>query len=93
MDKLIELTEELKKELDELPLFIEYKRVKEEFENSKEIQDLKREIVRAKNENRIEDHKALLEKYNSHPLVINYLNLEDEVRQYLKEISEILNKK
>ena len=93
MDKVLKLAEELKKELDALPLFIEYKRVKNNLENNPEIQELKKEIVRAKNENRLQDHKELLARYNNHPLYLNFVRLDDEVSEYLKEIVNILNKK
>ena len=93
MDKILELTEELKKELDSLPLFIEYKRVKNAYDNSEEINELKKQIVRAKNENRMDDYKALLDKFHSHPLYDSYTQLEEEVKDYLREISKILNKK
>ncbi len=91
MNRAIELTYELKKELDSLPLFQEYKRVKEIIDNSSEINELKKEIVR--NVNNKEKHKALLEQYNSNPIVSNFKELESEVSEYLKEICEIINKK
>ena len=91
MNKIIELSHKLREELDKLPLFIEYKSTKKEIENNIELKELKKLIVRAKNENRLEDQKELLQKYNSHPLVVNYNNLQNEVRDYLKEISDILN--
>ena len=93
MDRIIELTQELKDELDKLPLFQEYKSLKKEIEESSEIKALKKEIVRAKNENRLDDHKALLKEYDNHPLVANFNIIEEEVKNYLKQISEILNKK
>ena len=93
MDKIIELTNELKSKLDKLPLFQEYKSLKKEVEESTELKKLKKDIVRAKNENRLDDHKMLLEKYNTHPLVTNFNIIEEEVKNYLKQISEILNKK
>ena len=91
MNRAIELTYELKKELDSLPLFQEYKRVKEIIDNSSEINELKKEIAR--NVNNKEKHKALLEQYNSNPIVSNFKELESEVSEYLKEICEIINKK
>lgn len=93
MDKILEKTRDLKRNLDELELFKEYKSVKFAVENNEEIYELKKLIVRAKNENRIEEQKVLLEKYNSHPLIINLNELEEEVKTYLKEISDILNEK
>ena len=92
MDRIIEKTWDLKRNLDELELFKEYKSVKKSIENSEELRELKKQIVRAKNENRIEDQKFLLEQYNTHPLVINFNELEEEVASYLKEVSDILNK-
>ena len=93
MDKILVIAQELKDELDSLPLFQEYKSLKEEMDNSSELKELKKEIVRAKNENRLDDHKKLLSQYDSHPLVVNYHIIEEEVINYLKQISEILNKK
>lgn len=93
MDKIIELTTNLKKELDQLPLFIDYKKAKSSYDDNEEIKELKKQIVRAKNENRLDDQKALLNELHSHPLYVNYMELESEVRDYLQEVSKILNKK
>ena len=93
MDRVLELTQELKDELDKLPLFQEYKSLRKEIDESSDLQELKKQIVRAKNENRLEDHKKLLQEYNSHPLIVNFNIIEEEVKNYLSQISEILNKK
>ena len=93
MNKILELTEELKKELDQLPLFIEYKRMKNAYDEDEEIGELKKQIVRAKNENRMDDYKVLLDKFHKHPVYLNFVNAEEEVKEYLQEISKILNKK
>ena len=93
MDRITELANELKKELDNLPLFQEYKRVKSLVESSNEIEDLKKQIALAKLHNENDKHKALLKQYNSHPLIVNLNALENEVCDYLKQISEIVNKK
>ena len=91
MDKVLEIAQELKDELDKLPLFIEYKRIKSLYDNNEEINNLKKLIVRAKNENRLEDHTSLLEELHHHPLYINYMELHNEVEDYLKEIAKELN--
>ena len=93
MDRVLELTQELKDELDKLPLFQEYKSLRKEIDESSDLQELKKQIVRAKNENRLEDHKKLLQEYNYHPLIVNFNIIEEEVKNYLSQISEILNKK
>ena len=92
MDKIIEKTRDLKENLDNLELFKEYKRIKALVTESEELNTLKKDIVRAKNEGRLDDHKNLLDKYNNHPLILNQKELEDEVANYLKEVSDILNK-
>lgn len=93
MDELINLAQDLKKELEQLPLFIEYKKVKEAVDNSIEIKELKKQIIRAKNEGRLDEHKKLLSQYDSHPLIVNLRALEEDTKDYLTEIVEILNKK
>ncbi len=89
MNRAIELTYELKKELDSLPLFQEYKRIKGLVDNSEELKELKAEITKSPKDKK----EALLKQYNSHPLVVNYKELEGEVSEYLLQICEIINKK
>lgn len=91
MDKILEKTAVLRENLDELAIFKEYKSLKEVIQKDPEIKELKKQIVRAKNENRLEDHKRLLDEYNSHPLIVNFGVIENEVKEYLKEVSDILN--
>ena len=91
MNKEIEIAKELKKEIDSLPLFQEYKRIRELVDNSDEIKELKAEIAKSVNDK--EKHKELLNRYNTHPLIVNLNELEIEVRDYLKEITDIINKK
>lgn len=90
MNRAIELTYELKKEIDSLPLFQEYKRIKELVDSSEELNELKKEIARTSDK---EKKNELLKQYNSHPLMINYKELETEVSEYLLQICEIINKK
>ena len=92
MNDVYELSKELKEELDKLPLFVEYSRVKGLYEASEEIKKLKRDITRAKIENRDDDYRYLKQKYDNHPLIQNCLSLQDEVDDYLREVSNIINK-
>lgn len=93
MNEILELSKELKEELDNLPLFKEYKRVEALYLSNNDIIELKKQIVRAKNENRLDDHEKLLKEYNSHPLVENYFSLKEEVMEYLKEVSKVIQEK
>lgn len=91
MSDVIELSKELRKELDNNPTIIEYHRYKDLVDNDKELIILRNEIKKSVND--LEKRKKLLEQYNSSPIVANYNILKEEVRLILKEISEIINKK
>lgn len=92
-NELLEKCRTLKEELDNLPLFKEYYHLKEIIEHNEEISSLKKQIAIAKEENRIDDCNLLISKYNSNPLIVNYSNVRSEVVSYLKEISEIIQRK
>ena len=89
----IELAKELKQEIDKLPLFQEYLRIKDLLEKDESVNSLKKEIALAKQNGNNELHKELLNKYNSHPIVTNYSILQNEVYEYLKQVTDIINKK
>ena len=91
MSDVIELSKELRKELDNNPTIIEYHRYKDLVDNDKELIILRNEIKKSVND--LEKRKKLLEHYNSSPIVANYNILKEEVRLILKEISDIINKK
>ena len=91
MSDVIKLTKELKQDLDNLPLFQEYKRVKELVSSNEELNELHKEICQVSKTQDKAKHQALLERYNSHPLIVNLRELEGEVREYLAQISEIIN--
>ena len=93
MNETIELAHELKKEILNDPLIVEYLRIKNLYQSNDEINALKHDISLAKAHHQNELHKELLAKYNSHPLVVNYNVLKEEVNEYLLEISKIVNKK
>ena len=93
MDEILKLAKELKDEIDKLPLFQEYNRVKKLLEDDPEIKQLKKEIALAKSRGDDNTHQELLARYNNHPLVVNYTSLQIEVYEYLKQVSDIVNKK
>ena len=93
MNESIKLAKELKEEILKEPLIVEYLRVKELVESNEEINSLKKQIALAKANKDNDLHKLLLDRYNNHPLVVNYNILKEEVNEYLLEISKIVNKK
>lgn len=90
-DKIIISALAVKEKLLSLPEVIDYFKNKEQFENNEELKQLKKLIVRSKNEGRLADHKTLLDKYNNHPLVVNYNSSKEIVKDLLKEIKDILD--
>ena len=91
MDKIEKATLELKEYLLTLPEVKEYLSLKKAYEEDANIKELKKQIVRAKNENRMDDYKSLKKEFDNNPLVNNYLSAKEEVNQILSEISKILN--
>ena len=89
MNKIIEEAKNLKAALLEEPLIQEYLRVKNIFENNKELKLKRDEIALAKSNNSI-DYLTLKKEYEDHPLVVNYYTLKGEVYDLLKEIENEL---
>ena len=89
MDKIIDLTKELKEQISSLPVYKEFLKNKEILENNEELQRKREEI--AKNLNNSKLHDQLLNEYNSHPLVVNYNTSREELNATLITIKNILN--
>ena len=81
MDKILELTKELKEEINKLPEMQEYLRLKELLEKDNELADLRKEMARLANIGKIKERDNLLKIYNSHPLVNNYYAAKEEIKK------------
>lgn len=90
MDKVLELTKELKEEINKLPEMQEYLRLKELLENDNELADMRKEIARLANQGKIQERDNLLKIYNSHPLVSNYYTAKEEIEKILNTIKTII---
>lgn len=90
MNELENTLQELKDRLDQLPLINEFLRVKEIYEKDAELVEMRENIARLASEGKKEEHQALLDIYNSHPIVVNYNLLREDVGNLLNEIKEIL---
>lgn len=88
MSSVEEKTLELKEELFSLNEVKEYLRVKKLFEDSEELQELRRKVANCKDN---ELKQKLVNEYNSHPLVVNFYASREEVKEILKTIQNILN--
>ena len=91
MDNIEKAAKELKDYLLTLPEVKEYLSLKKAYEEDSSINELKKQIVRAKNENRMDDYSTYKKEFDEHPLVNNYLASKEEVNEILKEIAKILN--
>lgn len=91
MDEILTKAKEIREEVDSLPQVKEYYRLKELYENDDELKRLRGEIARLASEGKNKQRKALLEIYNSHPLVSNYNQAKEEVIILLNEIKNILD--
>ena len=91
MDEILTKAKEIREEVDKLPQVKEYYRLKELYENDDELKRLRGEIARLASEGKNKQRKALLEIYNSHPLVSNYNQAKEEVIILLNEIKNILD--
>ena len=91
-----------KNALMELPLVKEYIALKEALRTSEELKDVRLELVRLQKEMTLnvnnpakhasikQNYDELKNKYDNHPLVLNYKETEEEVYNLLKEIQNIL---
>lgn len=90
MDEVIEKAKKLKVEIDNLPEMKEYLRLKKLLENDAELANMRSEIARLENEGKKKEKENLLNIYNSHPLVNNYLLAKEEITTILLSISQII---
>ena len=91
MTNIDEALKTLKAELDNSSVIKEYLRLKEVIENDEDLKSMRKEIARLTNENKKEEHDALLEIYNSHPIVVNYQLAREEVVSLLSQIKDVLS--
>lgn len=91
MNRIDQLARELRQELENLDIIKEYNKVKSEVDSNQDLNYLKAKIAKSTNDKEL--HRKLLDEYNSHPLVSNLHELENEVEVLLKEVTEIINKK
>ena len=52
---------------------------------------MRKDIARLTSEGKNKEHDALIDIYNSHPIVVNYQQAREEVISLLNEIKNILS--
>lgn len=104
MTKIEDLASKLNKEILELDVVLEYKKYEQLINNNEELKllenelkDLQKLIVNKKakqDDDVVEVIKVYQEKkeyYENHPLVVNYLYLQNEVNELLQTINQQIN--
>lgn len=86
MNKVDEAILSLKNGLDNNELIKEYKQLKTAIDNSNELLDLQNAILEYNKKNEIKKMNELKAIYESHPLIVNFYNIKDEVNTLLNEI-------
>lgn len=90
VDEVIELANKLKDKINELPEMKEYLNLKHLLENDKELSNMRKDIARLESLGKTKEKEALLNIYNSHPLVNNYYLAKEEIKSILLTISNII---
>ena len=90
MDKVIEKAHELKLAIDETNEMKEFLKNKEQFENSKDVIELKHDIANLRAKGKIVEANNLQAIYDNHPVVVNYLASKDALYELLKTIQTII---
>ncbi len=90
-DPIILKTYELKKELFNDPTIKEYFAIKHTYEDSSHLSELRKEIAQLKNEAKLDLWRIKLDEYNNDPLVVNYNNAKDNVKEILETIKNIID--
>jgi len=96
MDKVLNIAEELKKYLYDLPEVKEYFALLKAFEEDESLIKLRNEIINLETnfrngENTIEEMKRAKFEYENNPLVINYRESHKTIIALLDEIKKIID--
>ena len=90
MDNSLEIAEQIKGKILELPEAKEYLRLKNIIENDEEIKSLQEKIISLRKDKKTKEVKVLTDKLNSMPIIINFEAVRDQLADTLKVISNIL---
>lgn len=90
MNKIDESIQNLKTALNNDELIKQYLALKEAIENSNELKELKDNILSLNKANKINEMKVMKEVYDSHPLIVNFNALKEDVMELLNEIKDEL---
>ena len=97
MTRIEELARKLNQEILALEVVQEYQKYEKLVLNDEKLKQLEKEIVnqKAKQDDRvtktIQEYQEKKAYYENHPLVVNYLYLQNEVNEILQTINQQMN--
>ncbi len=91
MNKIIEEAINLRQALMEDERVQEYFRLKKLFEESEDLINMRKKLALYKEEGREVEYSNLKELYEHHPIVINFYNSKEEVKDLINDIIEVLD--
>ena len=97
MTRIEELAQKLNQEILGLEVVQEYQKYEKLVLNDEKLKQLEKEIVNQKARQdddvtkTIQEYQEKKEYYENHPLVVNYLYLQNEVNEILQTINQQIN--
>ena len=91
MNKILEEAINLRQALMEDERVQEYFRLKKLFEESEDLIDMRKNLALYKEEGREVEYSNIKELYEHHPIVINFYNSKEEVKDLINDVIEVLD--
>ena len=90
MNDIEKLSYELKASIEATSEYKEFMRLKKLYDSNEEIRSFK--VLLSKYEKDSPQYNEVLKEYNAHPLVVNYIKAQEDLKALLLEVKAILEK-
>ena len=90
MNDIEKLSYELKASIEATSEYKEFMRLKKLYDSNEEIRSFK--VLLNKYEKDSPQYNEVLKEYNAHPLVVNYIKAQEDLKALLLEVKAILEK-
>ena len=90
MNDIEKLSYELKASIEATSEYKEFIRLKRLYDSNEEIRSFK--VLLNKYEKDSPQYNEVLKEYNAHPLVVNYIKAQEDLKALLLEVKAILEK-
>lgn len=91
MSSIEESLNSLSESFKKCPEYLEYMRLKDLYESDSDLKELRINIAMLSSQNKVEEKENLLNIYNNHPLVVNFKNAENDLKEIVLQMKEILS--